>query len=129
MIKNLILFQKSKIWWVSNSFYFDGLQIFNKKPSSANNSGGGIENENMWNQEQAEEFHKSIIRKFEKRKAHSSFIDKIWGADLADIKLMSKFNKAIRFVLCVMISLVNTHELLLWKIQKVLQLLRLLRKS
>ena len=41
--------------------------------------------------------HKAIIRKFEKRKVHSSFIDNIWGTDLADMKLISKFNKILRF--------------------------------
>ena len=41
----------------------------------------------------AEELHKPIIRKFEKRKVHSSSIDNIWGANLADMQLLSKFNK------------------------------------
>ena len=48
----------------------------------------------------AEELHKPNIRKSEKRKVHSSFIDNIWGADLADMQLLSKFNKGIRFLLC-----------------------------
>ena len=34
--------------------------------------------ENMSNQELAEELHKLIVRKFEKRKVHSSFVDNIW---------------------------------------------------
>ena len=46
-------------------------------------SGSGIKNENVSNKELAEELPKSIIRKFKKRKVHSSFIDNIWGADLA----------------------------------------------
>ena len=28
-------------------------------------------------------------------------MDNIWGADLADMQLISKFNKGIRFLLCV----------------------------
>ena len=32
---------------------------------------------------------------------HSSFRDNTWGVDLADIKLLSKFNKGFRFLLCV----------------------------
>ena len=32
---------------------------------------------------------------------YSSFKDNIWGVDLADIQLLSKFNKGIRFLLCV----------------------------
>ena len=39
----------------------------------------------MSNKELAEELHKLIMRKFEKRKVHSSFIDNIWGADLGDM--------------------------------------------
>ena len=31
---------------------------------------------------------------------YSSFKDNIWGADLADMQLISKYNKGIRFLLC-----------------------------
>ena len=47
------------------------------------------------------ELNKLIIRKFEKRKVRSSFIDSILGTDLADIQSTSKFNKGIGFFLCV----------------------------
>ena len=47
------------------------------------------------------ELHKPIIRKFKKRKVYSRFKDKIWGADLADMQLISKINKGFRFLLCV----------------------------
>ena len=53
------------------------------------------------NQPLAEELHKPIIKKFEKRKVHAAFKDNIWGADLADMHLLSKYNKGIRFLLCV----------------------------
>ena len=36
-----------------------------------------------------------------KRKVYSSFRYNIWGADLADMQLLSKFNKGFRFLLCV----------------------------
>ena len=49
----------------------------------------------------AEELHKPIIRKVEKREVHAAFKDNIWGADLADMQLLSKCNKVIRFLLCV----------------------------
>ena len=49
----------------------------------------------------AEELHQIINRKFEKRKVYLSFIDNIWGADLVDMQLMSKFNNVIRFLSCV----------------------------
>ena len=55
----------------------------------------------MSNKELAEELHKTIIKKFKKRKLHLSFINNIWGADLADMQLISKFNKGIRFLLSV----------------------------
>ena len=64
-------------------------------------SGSGIKNENISNKELAEELHKPITWKFNKRKIHSPFIDNIWGADLADMQLVSKFNKSFRFLLCV----------------------------
>ena len=45
----------------------------------------------------ANELYKQIIRKFEKRIVHSSFKDNIWGADLADMKLLSKCNIGFRY--------------------------------
>ena len=48
-------------------------------------SGSGIKNRNMLNKELAEELRKPVIRKFEKRKVKSPFIDNIWGAHLADM--------------------------------------------
>ena len=45
--------------------------------------------ENMSNKKLAEELQKPIIRKFNKRKVHSSFIENIWGADLTDMQLIS----------------------------------------
>ena len=71
-------------------------KFFDKK-----SSGTGIKNKNMSDQQIAEELHKPIIRKFRKRKVQSSFIDNIWSADLADMQLISKFNKGFRFLLCV----------------------------
>ena len=53
------------------------------------------------NEQLAEELHKSIIRKLKKREEYSAFKDNIWGADLADMQLLSKYNKGIRFLLCV----------------------------
>ena len=53
------------------------------------------------NQQLADELHKPIIRKFKKRKVYSSFKDNICGVDLADMQLMSKCNKGIRYLLCV----------------------------
>ena len=49
----------------------------------------------------ANELHEPIIKKFNKRKVYSSFKDNIWGVDLADMQLLSKFNKGFRFLLCI----------------------------
>ena len=58
-----------------------------------------IKNENI--KELAKEMHKPIIRKFNEIKVRVHFTDNIWGADLADMQLISKFNKGFRFLLCV----------------------------
>ena len=34
------------------------------------------------------------------KKVHSSFKNNIWGVDLADIQLISKYNRGIRYFLC-----------------------------
>ena len=43
-------------------------------------------------------FINHLLQKIEKRKVYSSFRDNIWGADLADMQLLSKFNKGFRFM-------------------------------
>ena len=70
--------------------------FFDKKTS-----GSGIKNKNISNKELVEELHKPIIRNFSKRKVQSPFICNVWGADLADTQLISKFNKGIHVLLYV----------------------------
>ena len=53
------------------------------------------------NEKLAEELNKPITRNFKKRTVYSGFKDNIWDADLADMLLISKFNKGFRFLLCV----------------------------
>ena len=60
-----------------------------------------IKNKNIPNKELVEELHKPVIRKFDREKVQSPFTDNIWGADLADMQIISKFNKGFRFLLCV----------------------------
>ena len=55
---------------------------------------------NKENIQLADELHKPIIGKFNKEKVYSLFRDNIWGVDLADMPLLSKFNKGFRFLLC-----------------------------
>ena len=49
----------------------------------------------------AEDLQKTIIRKIEKQKVYSSFRDNIWGVDVADMLLISTFNKKFCFLLCI----------------------------
>ena len=58
--------------------------------------GYGLNNEIL-----AEELHKPIIKNFKRRKVYSSFTDNIWGIDLTDMSLISRFNKGIKYLLCV----------------------------
>ena len=95
-------------------------KFFDKKTSR-----GDIKN--IPNKELPEEFHKPIIREFDKRKVHSPFIDNIWGADLADMQLIHKL-KDLDFYYVLLIFLVNMHGLFLWKIKRELQSLMLFRK-
>ena len=62
--------------------------------------GRGVNIEAKPNEQLAEQLHKPIIRKFKKRTVYSRSKDNIWGADLADMQLISKFNKGFRFLLC-----------------------------
>ena len=65
-------------------------KFFDTKASSPDRKtvGSGV-NENI---KLANELHKPIIRKFNKRKVHSSFKGNIWCADLPDMELLRKFN-------------------------------------
>ena len=67
-------------------------------------SGKGIKNNNIL----AEELHKPVIKKFNKRKVYSQFKDNIWGVDLADMESLSRKNKGIKYILCA-IDLYSKH--------------------
>ena len=99
-----IKFKKNKAFDIAKDPKYDGYQrglaslvykFFNSKVSG---SGAKL---TLQNEQLAEELHKPIIRKFEKRRVYSTFKDNIWGVHLADIQLLSKYNKEIRFLLCV----------------------------
>ena len=94
---------RDKAFNIASNPKYDGYQrrldsvvykFFDKKTS-----GSGVKS--MSNHQLAEELQKSITRKFKIRKVYSLFKDNIWGADLADMQLISKFNKGFRFLLCV----------------------------
>ena len=96
---------KDKAFQIASNPKYDGQQgglasmvhkFFNEKSKES-----GIKNEIKKNQQLANELHKPIIRKFKKRKVYSSFKDNIFGADLADVQLLSKYNKGTRYLFCV----------------------------
>ena len=73
-------------------------KFFDKKSSSGS---GVANNSTKQNMQLAKELYKPVIRNFKKRKVYSGFKENIWGADLVDKQLISKFNKGFRFFLCV----------------------------
>ena len=94
---------RDKAFKIASDPKYDGYQrglasmvykFFDKK-----SSGSGIANEP--NYQLANELHKPINKKFKKRKVYSSFRDNIWGVDLADMQSLSKYNKGIKCLLCV----------------------------
>ena len=76
--------------------YQRGLASMIYKSFNERSKGSGIENKIL-----AEELHEPIIKNFERRKVYSSFKDNIWLVDLADMTLISKFNKGIKYLLFV----------------------------
>ena len=96
---------RDKAFNIAKNPKYDGYQrglasmvynFFDKK-----STGSGVNIPSKFNEQLAKELHKPIIIKFKKRKVYSGFIDNIWGVDLADMQLISKFNKGFRFLLCV----------------------------
>ena len=65
-------------------------KFFDRKKKT---SGSGIKNKIISNKELAEESHKAIARKFNKRRVQSSFINSIWSNNLTDMQLKTKLNK------------------------------------
>ena len=48
----------------------------------------------------ADELHKPIIKKFDKRKVYLQLKDNIWGVDLVGMQSLSRKNKGIKHLLC-----------------------------
>ena len=78
--------------------YQRGLALMVSKSFNKKSSGDCVDAEP--NYQLANELHRQIIRKFKRRKVYSSFRDNIWGVYLADMQLLSKYNKGIRYLLC-----------------------------
>ena len=82
-------------------------KFFDKKstaePSSLERTGCGfkkLKNTARSSSILADERHKPIIRKFDKRKVYSQFKDNIWGVDLADMQSLSRKDKGVKYLLC-----------------------------
>ena len=76
-------------------------KFFDKKSQGSGFANNNNNNNNKENTQLVDALHKPIIKKFKKRKLYSSFRDNIWGVDLADMQLLSIFNKRFRFLLYV----------------------------
>ena len=94
-------FLRDKAYDIASNPKYNGYQrglasmvykLFDKK-----STGSGISSSSIL----ADELHKPIIRKFNKRKVYSQFKDNIWGVDLADMQSLSRKNKGIKYLLCV----------------------------
>ena len=80
--------------------YERGLALMVYKFFDKKSKGSGVNIPLKFNEQLAKELHKPIIWNFEKRTVYSGFKDHIWGAYLADMQLISKYNKGFRFLLC-----------------------------
>ena len=83
-------------------------KFFDKK-SAVN----GVSDKIKQNQQLADELHKLIIKKFKIKRVYSSFTSDVWGADLADMQLISKLIKELSFYYVLLIFLLNMHGLFL----------------
>ena len=116
---------RDKAFNIAKNPKYDGYQrglasmvykFFDKKSASLPDesvSGGGVNIEVKHNEQLAEELRKPIIRNLKKRAVYSGFKDYIWGDDLADMQLISKFNKGFRFFCVLLVFLVNMLGLFL----------------
>ena len=100
---------RDKVYNIASNPEYDGYQrglatmvykFFDKKstsgPSSLERMASGTASSSIL----ADELHKPIIKKFNKRKVYSQFKDNIWGVDLADMQSLSRKNKGIKYLLC-----------------------------
>ena len=112
---------RDKAYYIASNPEYDGYQrglgsmvyqFFDKKStakpsalarSSLERTGSGfkkLKNTERNSSILADERHRPIIRKFNKRKVYSQFKDNIWGVDLADMQSLSRKNKGIKYLSC-----------------------------
>ena len=95
---------RDKAYDIASNPEYDGYQrglasmvykFFDKK-----STGSGINTTKQSSSILADELHKPIIKKFNKRKVYSQFKDNTWRVDLADMQSLSRKNKGIKYLLC-----------------------------
>ena len=74
----------------------------------------------MLNQKLSEELHYSLISKFEKHISIPTFnsINNIWGSDIVDTQLISKFDKRFQILLCVIDTYIKYAQVVPLTIKK-----------
>ena len=72
-------------------------KLVHKIISTKKRMGLGIQ----WSNELADELHKPIRRKFQKRKVVAKTVDDIWTADLVEMIPLAKYNKGFKYLLMV----------------------------
>ena len=77
---------------------------------------------------QIKNYVNQLLENLKKKKVCLSFIDNTWGADLVDMQLFSKFNKEIRFLLCVIYIYSNYAQAISLKDKKCLKTTNSFRK-
>ena len=91
---------RDKAYDIASNLEYDGYQrglasmvykFFDKK-----STGGGIASSSIL----ADELHKLVIKKSNKRKVYSQFKDNIWGIDLVNMQSLNGENKGIKYLLC-----------------------------
>ena len=55
----------------------------------------------QWTNELADELHRPVRRKFQKRKVFAKTIDDIWSADLIEMVPLAKYNKGYKYLLMI----------------------------
>ena len=77
-------------------------KFFDKKataePSAKHVMGSGIKKDSSLIL--ADELHKPVIKKVNKRKVYLQFKDNIWGVDLADMQSLNKKKKGHKYISC-----------------------------
>ena len=99
---------KDKAYDIASNPKYDGYQrglasmvykFFDKKstavPSALARTAGAFKKLKNSSSILADERHKPIIRKFNKRKVYSQFKDNTWGVDLADMQSLSRKKKVL----------------------------------